>query len=153
MSPWTTVLGVAGIATLTIGTGAAPALVSQPVPEAHASACLSEPPVTSTHMVPAVGDAHDGRTLCDRVYAVNNMSTDGSRWTVSLIDPDSMRVVEDIPVGPQPHHIYPVPDRNIAYISHLAGNGLDVLDMVSNQVVGRVATGSGPRSVASPTTT
>jgi hypothetical protein len=58
MTPWTTVLGAAGIATLALGTGAAPALASQPVPAAHASACLSEPPLASTHMVPAVGDAH-----------------------------------------------------------------------------------------------
>jgi DNA-binding beta-propeller fold protein YncE len=87
--------------------------------------------------------------LCARIYAVNNLSADGVSWTVSVIDPRAMTVVESIPVRPHPHHIHPVPGRNIAYISYLTSQHLNVLDMVSNSVVAHIHTGFGARHLAS----
>jgi YVTN family beta-propeller protein len=140
----TNVLAVAGVATLTLTAGSAPVTASQPPWTLHAAGCLAGSAAASSLRNGSLDQTVLGEP-CDRLYAVNNQSSDGRRWTVSVIDPRSERVVEEVPVGPEPHHIYPVPGRNVAYISHLTGNVLDVLDLVSNRVVGQVVTGSGPR--------
>jgi hypothetical protein len=56
---------------------------------------------------------------------------------VSVIDPRRRVVARRIEVAPRPHHIYPVPGRTIAYISHLTGRRLEVLDMLTDRVTGR----------------
>jgi YVTN family beta-propeller protein len=84
----------------------------------------------------------------ERVYVVSNHDADGASGTVSVIDPRTMTVVDRIPVRREPQIIYPVPGRNIAYVSHLFGQRLEVLDLVSDSVVQDIRTGLGPRHLA-----
>ncbi|MBF6558587.1 MAG: YncE family protein, partial [Acidimicrobiales bacterium] len=69
----------------------------------------------------------------------------GTPALVDVIDPATDEVTGSIPVGPQPHHIYPVPGLNEAFISHFTGCSLDVVDLVHNTVIGQVQTRFGPR--------
>lgn len=72
----------------------------------------------------------------------------GTPALVDVIDPGTNKVVRSIPVSPQPHHIYPVPGSNEAYISHFVGCSMDVVDLVDGRVIGQVGTGAGPRHLA-----
>lgn len=72
----------------------------------------------------------------------------GTPALVDVIDPTTNRVARSIQVGPQPHHIYPVPGQNEAYVSHFMGCSLDVVDLVHGTVIGQVATRFGPRHLA-----
>jgi YVTN family beta-propeller protein len=81
----------------------------------------------------------------ERVYVVSSRGADGVSGTISVIDPQTMTIVDRIPVRREPHHIYPVPGRNIAYISHLFGQRLEVLDLMSGSIVQDIRTGIGPR--------
>ena len=106
----------------------------------------------ATTLVVGVGSASTQASVTpptgERVYVVSNRGADGVTGTVSIIDPQAMAVVDRIPVRREPRRIYPVPGRNIAYISHLYGQRLEVLDLLSDSVVQDIRTGFGPRDLA-----
>ncbi len=61
----------------------------------------------------------------DRVYAVDNHhqpgAAPGTPALVDVIDPARQAVASSITVGARPHHIYPVPHSNEAFVSHFVG--------------------------------
>lgn len=88
----------------------------------------------------------------DRVLVVNNKvsasAPAGARYTLSVIDPASRTVAGTVPVGNAPHHIYPVPGENEAYVTHFTGCALDVVNLNTDKVIGTVHTRYGPRHLA-----
>jgi YVTN family beta-propeller protein len=110
------------------------------------NACPAQDAVHAT--VP--GRARPG--LPARVYAVDNHLAPGAPadtpYLVDVISPRSSKIVRTIKVGPEPHHIYPVPGENEAYVTHFINCEVEVLDLASNRVIGTVATGFGPRHLA-----
>jgi YVTN family beta-propeller protein len=88
----------------------------------------------------------------DRVYAVDNhLPPDAAPATAALvdvIDPATDEVTSSITVAEQPHHIYPVPHSNEAFVSHFVGCAMDVIDLTTNTVIGQVGTQFGPRHLA-----
>jgi YVTN family beta-propeller protein len=59
----------------------------------------------------------------ERVYVPNSEAD-----TVSVIDPDQLKVVDTFPVGDMPHHITPSHDLEQIYVDNTAGNSLTVID-------------------------
>ncbi|GAC1495655.1 MAG: hypothetical protein NVS2B15_17680 [Pseudarthrobacter sp.] len=132
------VLAVAGCAPAAPTTPAASSGVAPGCPESQVAPVERPGAVPSSALNPP-----------DRLYAVNNhldpakpVSDPG---VVDVVDPATNAVTATFEVGAQPHHIYPVPHSNEAYVSHFVGCSMDVVDLTSNKVIGQVATGFGPR--------
>jgi YVTN family beta-propeller protein len=116
------------------------ALSAAPVPMASAAETCSMDAPTA----PRVPGRAPGASP-DRVLVVDNRPTPEPTANVEVISPDTGTIVRRIPVRAAPHHLYPVPGENEAYVSHLSGCGLDVLDLTDDQIIGRIPTGPGPR--------
>jgi len=58
--------------------------------------------------------------------------------TVSLIDPRSMLVAGELPVGKEPHHLYPTPDGSQLIVGSAMSNELHVFDPLSARLLQRV---------------
>ncbi|MBI3686031.1 MAG: hypothetical protein HY241_01615 [Actinobacteria bacterium] len=113
-------------------------------------------PTVSAVAAPARADEpgrHDD-ALAPRLYVISPSSDPDTitTWsTISVLDPRTQQVTKQIPtLGFKPHKFYPIPGRNIAYITHFGGPGtpaaIEVFDMVRNEVVGTIPTGGdGPR--------
>ena len=84
-----------------------------------------------------------------RVFAVDNYPDPAGHFFVAVVDPRTNRVVRSFRVRDRPHHIYPVPGTNRAYVTHFVGNVIEVVDLRADRVVGEIrSTGSGPRHLA-----
>jgi DNA-binding beta-propeller fold protein YncE len=58
--------------------------------------------------------------------------------TVSLIDPGSLRVAGEFPVGKEPHHLYPTPDGSQLIVGSAMSNELHIFDPLSARLLQRV---------------
>jgi YVTN family beta-propeller protein len=116
------------------------------------------PTLAATNACPAESAAHapvPGRArpgLTPRVYVVDNHippdAPAGTPYLVDVIDPATSRVIRTISVGAEPHHIYPVPGENEAYVTHFINCEIDVVDLATNRVIGTIPTAYGPRHLA-----
>lgn len=100
----------------------------------------------------AAGASAGNTPLPPRLYVITPSSEPGNITGPSVIkiyDPTTLTptLVKQIPaVGLKPHHLYKIPDRNIAFIAHFAPTAhVEVLDLVKDEVVGTIPTGVGPR--------
>ena len=78
-----------------------------------------------------------------RIYVTN--SDDDH---ISVIDPETLKVVEDIKVSANPHGIVPSPDKKRFYVSSESKDVLDVLDRKTNKIIRSVPLGRRPNNVA-----
>ena len=78
-----------------------------------------------------------------RIYVANS---DDDHITV--IDPVTAKVVEDIKVSANPHGIVPSPDKSRFYISSESKDVLDVLNRQTNKIIRSVPLGRRPNNVA-----
>lgn len=107
--------------------------------------------LASAPAIPASAESPD----LPRIYTVTPSSEPGEimDWsTVRIFDPKTLAVTKEMPtLGFKPHHFYPVPGQNFAYIAHFGGPGtpqaVEVFDMVRNEIVGTIPTGDGPRHI------
>lgn len=67
---------------------------------------------------------------------------------ISVIDPATDKVVDNIPVSPNPHGIVASPDGSRFYVSSESKDVLDVLDRKTSTIVRRVPLGTRPNNVA-----
>ncbi|MEM5278361.1 cytochrome D1 domain-containing protein [Cupriavidus taiwanensis] len=58
--------------------------------------------------------------------------------TVTLIDKDTLKVLETFPIGKEPHHLIATPDDKSLIVANAVGNDLVFLDPVSGKVQQRV---------------
>ncbi len=121
--------------------------VTDPGPRTPCPATPSPPPPVPPAALPSGSPMPS-----DRVYAVDNHQQPGAAPAtpalVDVIDPATQAVASSITIGAQPHHIYPVPRSNEAFVSHFVGCAMDVIDLGTNTVIGQVGTQFGPRHVA-----
>jgi len=63
--------------------------------------------------------------------------------TLCFINPATLKVIETIPTGPNPHEIIVTPDQRIAYLSNYAppGNTISVIDLVKRKHIKQIETG------------
>jgi YVTN family beta-propeller protein len=63
--------------------------------------------------------------------------------TLSFINPETFKVVETIPTGPNPHEITVTPDQRYAYLSsyEAPGNTISVIDLTRRKMVKEIFTG------------
>lgn len=63
--------------------------------------------------------------------------------TLSFVDPVRFKVIETIPVGPNPHEIVVTPDQRYAYLTNYAppGNTISLVDLVRRKHVMQISTG------------
>lgn len=63
--------------------------------------------------------------------------------TLSYIDPKTLKVIETIPTGPNPHEITVTPDQRFAYLSSYEppGNTISVIDLVNRKQIKEINTG------------
>ena len=78
-----------------------------------------------------------------RIYVANS---DDDHITV--IDPATPKVLEDIKVSPNPHGIVSSPDKTRFYISSESKDVLDVLDRRTNKIIRSIPLGRRPNNVA-----
>jgi YVTN family beta-propeller protein len=78
-----------------------------------------------------------------RIYVANS---DDDHITV--IDPDTAKVVDNIPVSANPHGIVSSPDRTRFYVSSESKDVLDVVDRKSKRIIRSVPLGRRPNNVA-----
>jgi YVTN family beta-propeller protein len=78
-----------------------------------------------------------------RIYVANS---DDDHITV--IDPVSAKVVEDIKVSANPHGIVPSPDKTRFYVSSESKDVLDVVDRRTSKIIRSVPLGRRPNNVA-----
>ena len=62
-----------------------------------------------------------------RIYVVNKAAN-----SVSVINPQSLRVEHTIPVGTNPHEVAVTPDGQKLYVPNMGGNTVSVIDLRSN---------------------
>lgn len=63
------------------------------------------------------------------IFVLNSLDAD-----VSIIDPQTWRVVRRVPTGKEPHHLYLTPDEKSVIVANAAGNTLTFFDPVSGEV-------------------
>jgi YVTN family beta-propeller protein len=75
--------------------------------------------------------------------------------TLSVVDPVTLKVVAQIPVGPDPHEVIASSDGKTAYVSNMGSGGesfheLDVIDLVAKKALPSIDTGPllGPHGLA-----
>jgi YVTN family beta-propeller protein len=70
--------------------------------------------------------------------------------TLKVYDPQTARLLRTVPLrGAKPHHLYVLPRSHLALISHFAPTAfVEVLDLSTDQIVGTIPTGTGPRHLA-----
>jgi YVTN family beta-propeller protein len=64
---------------------------------------------------------------------------------LSIVDPQTLRILDRIPAGPDPHEVVSSPDGTRAYISNYGGgayNTLTVIDLVNQKSLGTVDLGA-----------
>lgn len=63
--------------------------------------------------------------------------------TLSIIDLQSLKVIETIVTGPNPHEIAVTPDQRYAYLSNYAppGNTISVIDLIRRKHIKQISTG------------
>jgi YVTN family beta-propeller protein len=63
--------------------------------------------------------------------------------TLSFVDPFRFKVIETIPVGPNPHEIVVTPDQRYAYLTNYAppGNTISLIDLVQRKHIMQISTG------------
>jgi len=66
---------------------------------------------------------------------------------VSVVDPDSGKVVADIPNTPGVHGIQIVPSLNRGFISNGRGNNVTIFDLATLKTISQPATGENPDSI------
>lgn len=102
---------------------------------------------------PATGSDHR-QSPPPRLYVITPSSSPETITSPSVLqvrDPRSHQVRQQMPtLGFKPHKFYPIPGRNIAYITHFGGAGtpqaIEVFDLVRNTITGLIPTGAdGPR--------
>ncbi|MEX2231120.1 MAG: cytochrome D1 domain-containing protein, partial [Cyclobacteriaceae bacterium] len=64
--------------------------------------------------------------------------------TLSFVNPKTLKVIETIPTGPNPHEITVTPDHRFAYLSSYAppGNTISLVDLVKRKLIKEIPTGS-----------
>ncbi len=77
------------------------------------------------------------------IYVANS---DGD--TITVIDPATNTVSDDIKVSKNPHGIVPSPDKSRFYVSSESEDVLDVVDRATSKVIRRVPLGRRPNNVA-----
>lgn len=90
----------------------------------------AEPPlnVYASTMTGTVSPALAG--VKPRVYVPNSLSN-----TVSVIDPETMKVVERFVTGSIPHHVAPAPDLSTLYVDNEGSSTLTQIDIHSGRPV------------------
>lgn len=88
-----------------------------------------------------------------KVYAVENSSSPSQITgpsTVKVYDPQTLALEKQVPMlGRKAHHFNKVPQHNYALINHFAPESfIEVFDYASNEIVGKIDTGLGPRHVS-----
>ena len=78
-----------------------------------------------------------------RIYVANS---DDNKVTV--IDPASDKVVDEIAVSPNPHGIVPSPDGTRFYVSSESKDVLDVVDRRTSRIIRKIPIGTRPNNVA-----
>ena len=78
-----------------------------------------------------------------RIYVTNS---DDNK--VSVIDPASDKVVDEIGVSPNPHGIVPSPDGSRFYVSSESKDVLDVVDRKTSKIIRKIPIGTRPNNVA-----
>src|SRR5499426_2146124 len=66
---------------------------------------------------------------------------------VVVVDPDSGKVVGDIPDTPGVHGIALVPELNKGFVSNGRGNNVTIFDMKTLKMISQVATGMNPDDI------
>ena len=63
--------------------------------------------------------------------------------TLSFVNPATLKVIETIPAGPNPHEIALTPDQRFAYLSSYEppGNTISVVDLVERKLIKQIPTG------------
>jgi YVTN family beta-propeller protein len=63
--------------------------------------------------------------------------------TLSFVNPKTLKVIETIPTGPNPHEITVTPDQRFAYLSNYAppGNTISVVDLHEKKMIKEISTG------------
>ena len=67
--------------------------------------------------------------------------------TVSIVDTESLKVVNEIQVGKGPHGIAFSSNGDFAYVSNMNGNDVSVIDTASNEVVTTIPVGIEPHQL------
>jgi YVTN family beta-propeller protein len=64
--------------------------------------------------------------------------------TLSFINPKTLKVIQTIPTGPNPHEITVTPDQRFAYLSSYVapGNTISVIDLVKRKQIKQISTGN-----------
>lgn len=63
------------------------------------------------------------------IFVLNSLDAD-----VSIIDPQTWRVVRRVPTGKEPHHLYLTPDEKSVIVANATGNTLTFFDPASGEV-------------------
>ncbi|MBL8286976.1 MAG: beta-propeller fold lactonase family protein [Rubrivivax sp.] len=63
------------------------------------------------------------------IFVLNSLDAD-----VSIIDPQTWRVVKRVPTGKEPHHLYLTPDEKSVIVANAAGNTLTFFDPANGEV-------------------
>ncbi len=83
---------------------------------------------------------HDGRLL---------LTANKGSGNISLIDPDSQRVIEHIPVGQSPSQVAVGPWGDWAYVTNQRSNNLMIIDLNERRVSATIATRPEPVGITS----
>jgi len=68
---------------------------------------------------------------------------------LQVYDPATLELVDTADLDFRPHHLYPIPGRNIAIQAHFGPtSNVEILNMVNNKIVGKIGTGLGPRHLS-----
>jgi len=78
-----------------------------------------------------------------KVYVTNSAGDD-----LTVIDPQSMKVIGSIKVGDRPHGVIPSPDGKKLYVSIEGTNELIAVDTASDRIIARVSVGRSPNQIA-----
>ena len=95
------------------------------------------------------GVAIADQNLPPRLYVITPSSEPGNITGPSVLkiyNPETLTLMKETPVAFKPHHFNKVPNRNIAIIAHFGPTAfVEVLDLVTDEVVRTIPTGVGPR--------
>ncbi|MBI4330975.1 MAG: c-type cytochrome [Chloroflexi bacterium] len=86
----------------------------------------------------------DARKLyvVDKTYGATNAST-----RVAVVDTEAKKVIKEIKVGKQPDHVFLSPDGTEIWVSENRGNGVSIVSVETDEVIGHIPTPGDAHSV------
>jgi DNA-binding beta-propeller fold protein YncE len=99
-----------------------------------------------------------GTTVTGGGANIPQLGPDGRIWVthngathVSILDPDTLEVVEEVTTGQNPHWLYFTPHGNMAFVTNWGEATVSLLDTVALEEVARFTTGLNPNGRAMKT--